>query len=283
MIKLTKASERRYQRHPEREAWRSFSGEDRTDPFEPCFGALKTFQEGRLAPRAGTRAPRQDAELITYVREGTLIYEDSTGHCGLLRSGDFQRTTVGRGIRYSEANASPTDWAHVFQVWLRPSEADLEPGRQQKRFSVAERRGVLCTVASPDARNGSLRVHQDAFVYSSVLVRGQHVIHEIAKGRGVWLHVVDGNATIGAVNMGRGDGVAISDERAVSLTATADAELLLLDLGHVKPHGDLRQPSSLSWARQPPDPRQRGSAPTMVPLAAWGRLSFPLRTANWPK
>jgi redox-sensitive bicupin YhaK (pirin superfamily) len=139
--------------------------------------------------------------------------------------------TVGDGIHYSEGNASPTDWARVFQIWLYPSESALQPGHEQKRFSVAQRRGTLCIVASPDARNGSLLVHQDALLYSSILERGQHLIHPIASGRGVWLHVVYGALTVGGTPLSTGDGVGVSDERAVSLTATAETEILLLDLG----------------------------------------------------
>ena len=93
------------------------------------------------------------------------------------------------------------------------------------------KKSVLCIVASPDARSGSLRVHQDACLYSSILERGQHVIHEIAPGRSVWLHVVCGAASIGAVSASTGDGVGISDERAVSMRPTVETEVLMLDVG----------------------------------------------------
>jgi redox-sensitive bicupin YhaK (pirin superfamily) len=139
--------------------------------------------------------------------------------------------TTGQGTRYREVNASPTDWAHVFQIWLRPSMPGLEPGHEQRRFCNAERRGVLCVVASPDARQGSLRIHQDALLHSALLARGQHIIHELSPGRSAWLHVVDGAATLGDVSLSTGDGAGIAGERAISLTVTEDTELLLLELG----------------------------------------------------
>lgn len=232
MIAVRKAGEGQYERHGQHEEWRSFSAGGATSSLGPgSLGALVTFREGRLPPRVGTREPRQDAEIITYVRDGTMSFEDSAGHTGLISAGEFQRMTAGRGIRYSEANASPTDWAHVFQIWLHPSEATLEPGHEQKRFAVADRRGVLCVVASPDGRNGSLRVHQDAVLYSSILERGQHVIHELVAGRAAWLHIVHGAATLGTIEMTAGDGAGISAERCVSLTANDATEVLLLDLG----------------------------------------------------
>jgi hypothetical protein len=169
------------------------------------------------------------------VREGALAYEDSMGRSGVIHAGEFQRMTPGRGIHHSQTNASRTDDAHVFQIGLRPWEADLDSGQEQKRFSAAQRRGGLCVVASPDARKGSLRIHQDALMYSAMLDPGQHLVHELSQGRRAWLHLVQGEVSIGDLVLTAGDGVGISAERAVSLTAREEAEILLVDLGAEQP------------------------------------------------
>jgi redox-sensitive bicupin YhaK (pirin superfamily) len=143
--------------------------------------------------------------------------------------------TAGRGLRHRERNASRTAWAHVFQIWLRPSQAEIEPSHEQKRFSVAERRGVLRVVASPDARRGSLRVHQDALTFSALLDPGQHVVHELSPGRSAWLHLVQGEATLADVVLATGDGAGLTAERAVSLTAQEETEILLFDVGGSRP------------------------------------------------
>ena len=153
----------------------------------------------------------------------------------MLQAGEFQRTTPGREVRQGETNASRTDWAHVFRLWLRPSEAELDPGREQKRFSTAERRGALCVVASPDARRGSLRLHQDALLYSALLGPGKHVVHALPEGRSAWLHLVEGEITLGDVILFSGDGAGLTAERAVSLTAREETEILLVDLGAERP------------------------------------------------
>lgn len=231
MIVLRRADERTYERRRKQEAWSTFSSSDPADPLAKGFGALQTLKEGRISPRAGIRQPARDAEIITYVREGTLAYQDALGQPGVIRAGEFQRMTAGHGIRYSEMNASPTDWAHVFQIWLRPSLEKLEPGHEEKRFTAAERRGILCVVASPDGRRGSLKLHEDALVYSTTLERGQHIIHELSPRRSAWLHLVHGSADFGTVTLNAGDGAGLSAERALSLTARKDTEVLLLDLG----------------------------------------------------
>ena len=175
------------------------------------------------------------------MREGALAYEDSKGRTATIYAGEFQRMTPGRGIRCSETNASRTDWAHVFQIGFYPLQRDFEPGHEQKRFSAAERRGVLCVVASPDSRKGSLRVLQDARTYSALLDPGQHVVHELSQGRTAWLHVVNGEVTLGEVVLTAGDGASITAERAVSITAQEESEVLLVDLGgnHTTPRPPL--------------------------------------------
>jgi redox-sensitive bicupin YhaK (pirin superfamily) len=240
MIRLRRAEERRHDRRRKQDVWRTFDPEDRTDALTNGFGTLEILDENRLPPGAGVpRYAHREAEIVTYVREGAIAQEDSAGRSGVVPAGEFQRMTAGRSIRRSAKNASRSDGAHIFQVWLRPSEAELEPGHAQRRFSVAERRGGLCVVASPDGRKGSLRVHADALLYSAILDPGQHVVHELAQGRSAWLHVVQGELTLGDIVLTAGDGAGVTAKRAVSLTAREGSELLLLDLGEWSSGKDL--------------------------------------------
>jgi redox-sensitive bicupin YhaK (pirin superfamily) len=153
----------------------------------------------------------------------------------VIHAGEFQRMSAVRGARHSETNASRSDWAHVFQIRLRRSEARLEPGRDQKRFSAAERRGGLCIVASPDGRRGSLRLHQDTRMYSALLEPGQHVVHELASERAAWLHLVQGELALGDLVLTSGDGAGVTTERAVSLTARENSEILMFDVAEPEP------------------------------------------------
>jgi quercetin 2,3-dioxygenase len=231
MVTLRRANERHHDRRRKHDLWLTFWSPDRADPLADGFGVLEILNEDRLPPGASvSRQRRHDAEIVTYVREGALVYDDSMGHSGVIHAGEFQRVTAGRDLRHSETNASRTDWAHVFQIGLRPSQAGLEPGNEQRRFSAADRRGGLCVVGSPDGRRCSLRVHQDAFVYAAMLDPGQHVVHELSPGRRAWLHLVQGEVTLGDLVLTTGDGVGVTAERAVSLTACRETEILVLDL-----------------------------------------------------
>lgn len=233
MITLRRDTERRHVRRRQQDVWLTFGAEDRSDPLADGFGDLEILNEDHLPPGAGAGVPlhgHDDADIVTYVREGALAYEDSSGGSGVIHTGEFQRMTAGRGIRHSESNASRTDWAHCFQMWLRPSQGALETSREQTRFSAAERRGALRVVASPDGQNGSLRLHEDALIYSALLDSGQHVVHELSHGRCVWLHIVQGEVSLDGVILTQGDGAGIVSDRAVSLTARSESEILLVDL-----------------------------------------------------
>lgn len=232
MITLRRAAARQHSVRRNREVWRTFSAQERTDPLADGFGCIEMLNEDWLPPGAPVPSyPRHDAEILTYVREGALAYEDSLGHFGVIHAGEFQCMTAGRELRHSETNASRGEWTHVFRIWLRPARAGLERGHEQKRFSAAHRRGELCLVASSDARRGSLLVHQDALMYSAILEPGKHVVHELSQGRSAWLHVVHGAASLGDVVLTTGDGAGLAAERAVSLTAQEETEILLVDLG----------------------------------------------------
>ena len=264
MITVRRAQVRYHGQTAKQETWLTFDPQDRADPLVGGFGTLEILNEVRLAPGAGVpRNARYEAEILTYVHEGVLAYEDSVGHSGVVQAGEFQRVTSGHGLRHSKMNASRTDWAHFFQMWLHPSEAELEPEHVEKRFSAAERRSGLCVVASYDARRGSLRIHQNALVYSALLDPGQHVVHELSQDRSAWLHVVQGEVSLGDLVLAAGDGAGVTTERAVSFTAGEKSEILLVDLGEQTPKPLAESGSS---------PKLRGPKRTPPPFILTGTI-----------
>jgi len=239
VITLRRASERRHERRRKHDVWHLFGADAR--PTEPAdgFGDLEGLDEGHLQPGAVMlHRTRHDAEIITYVREGSVACIDSREGSSLIQAGEFQQRTIRRGTRHSECNTSRVDVAQTFQIRLHAEATSAKPKQEQKRFSSADRRGVLCVVASPDARSGSLRVCQDVVMHSAMLDPGQHVVHELSQGRGAWLHLIQGEASLGDLVLRTGDGVAVTADRAVSITAREVTEILLFDL---------KQPGSLGW------------------------------------
>jgi redox-sensitive bicupin YhaK (pirin superfamily) len=169
-------------------------------------------------------------EIISYMLDGALRHEDSMGTGSVINVGDVQRMSAGTGVLHSERNASDTRPAHFLQIWLLPDRNRLPPSYEQRTFPLADRRGRLTLVASRDRRDGSLAIHQDADLFSAILGPRQHVRHEMKPGRHAWIQVARGDVTLNHEEMHAGDGASASDEAALELVASTDAEVLLFDL-----------------------------------------------------
>lgn len=248
MILVRKSEERRPEPGFGQDSWSSVGGDAPQGPGK--FGANEAFREGHLIPRSASREILRDTEIITYVYDGSLAYEDSLGQVGVLQAGDFHLMTTGHGVSYSEMNTSPIHPAHIFQLRLSPDQLGLVPGGKTSRFSVAQRRGRLCCVASPGGRDGSLAIHRNAFLYSSILGPGQRLIHPLARGRGAWLHIVSGSLRIEEATLSSGDSAFIEGEASASMESNEVTEILLLEISDLDVHSEEQNGrSALSRAR----------------------------------
>jgi redox-sensitive bicupin YhaK (pirin superfamily) len=209
----------------------SFSFDSYYDPKHMGFRSLRVINEDWVEPGEGFPAhPHRDMEIITYVLEGALEHKDSLGTGSVIRPGDGQRMSAGRGIRHSEMNASDSEKVHLLQIWIMPDQPGHEPSYEQKAFPESEKRSKLRLIAGPDGKDGSVTIHQDAKLYVSLLNPGDEVRHELGKSRHAWLQVAKGAVELNGNKLEQGDGAAISDEPKLTVKGTADAEVLLFDL-----------------------------------------------------
>jgi redox-sensitive bicupin YhaK (pirin superfamily) len=231
MITLRRASERGHADHGWLDSYHTFSFADYRDPKHMGFGPLRVINDDTVAGGGGFPPhPHRDMEIISYVIEGALEHQDNMGNGSVIKPGDVQRMSAGRGVVHSEFNASETDPVHFLQIWILPERGGLPSGYEQKFFGVEEKRGKLRLVASPDGADGSVRIQQDARLFATVLDGGAAVRHEIARGRKGWLHVVKGTAELNGQHLDAGDGVAIEGEEALSLSSNESGEVLLFDM-----------------------------------------------------
>ncbi|MGO9454200.1 MAG: pirin family protein [Candidatus Binataceae bacterium] len=231
MITVRKSNERGLTKIDWLDSRHTFSFGEYYDPAEMGFSVLRVINDDRVAPGAGFPThPHRDMEIVTWVLDGALEHRDSMGNGSVIRPGDAQRMSAGRGIRHSEFNASKSASVHLLQMWMLPAEMGIEPGYEQRNFREAERRGKLKLIASPDGSGGSITVHQDARLYDGLLSAGDAVRHEITPKRHAYLHVARGSVAANGLAMGEGDGAAIENEPGVELKAQKDSEILLFDL-----------------------------------------------------
>lgn len=231
MITIRKAGDRGHFDLGWLDTYHTFSFDQYYDPRHMSFRSLRVINEDRVAPGRGfPKHSHRDMEIITYILEGELRHEDSMGNGSVIRPGDVQRMTAGTGVAHSEANPSPDKPVHLLQIWIMPNQKGLKPGYEQKAFSEEERRGKLRLVASPDGRQGSVSINQDASLFATILDAGQEVSQQLEGDRHAWVQVARGAITVNGEQLDQGDGAAVTGEPQLKIAARDDAEVLLFDL-----------------------------------------------------
>jgi redox-sensitive bicupin YhaK (pirin superfamily) len=231
MIAIRKSSDRGHFNHGWLDTYHTFSFADYYDPQHMGFRALRVMNEDRVAPGRGFGMHgHRDMEIVTYVLSGALEHKDSLGHGEALRPGELQHMSAGTGIRHSEFNPSAAEPVHLYQIWLLPRQPSLAPSYSQKPFPAAGRENQWQLVASPDGTAGSLKIQQDARIYLATLETGRELTFNLNPGRHAWLQMLRGGGALDQTSLSAGDGVAISNERQLTLRAASPAEFMLFDL-----------------------------------------------------
>ena len=231
MITLRKAGDRFHTDAGWLNSWHTFSFGDHSDPRHDSFSALRVINDDTVAAGKGFGAhPHRDMEILSYVLEGALQHQDSSGGGGVIRPGELQRMSAGSGVTHSESNGSRDEPVHFLQIWLLPESRGIAPGYEQKKFSLEDRRGKLRLLASRGGKDGSVTIQQDASLYGALLDGAEKVSHELQPGRRAWVHVAQGSVELNGQRLQAGDGAAVSGERSLQLTGGQQAEVLLFDL-----------------------------------------------------
>ncbi len=213
------------------QAKHTFSFADYHDPARVRFGKLRVINEDRIAPGQGFGThPHNDMEIITYVISGAIEHKDSMGNGTVIPAGDVQRMTAGTGVLHSEFNHSQDEELHLLQIWIFPEENGLEPGYEQTPFPREAKLNRLCLIGSRDGREDSVTIHQDVDLYASLLESGKQVTLDGVADRRVFIQVVSGELRINGELVGAGDGMQISQEDSVNITALSESEFLLFNL-----------------------------------------------------
>jgi quercetin 2,3-dioxygenase len=231
MTEVRKSAERGQADHGWLRSAHSFSFADYHDPKHMGFGPLRVINEDRVAPGKGfgTHSHR-DMEIVTYVLSGALEHKDSLGTGSVLHYGDVQRMSAGRGVSHSEFNHSPAEPVHFLQIWIMPNVLGIAPSYEEKHFDPASKIGRLRLIASPDGREDSVLIHQDAYVYAAILDGTDRIEHQLAAGRRAYMQVARGSLSVNGTGLATGDGVKIDESVKITLNQAQDAEVLLFDL-----------------------------------------------------
>jgi quercetin 2,3-dioxygenase len=231
MISVRRAQDRGHANHGWLDTWHSFSFADYYNPDRMGFGPLRVINDDRVEPGMGfgTHGHR-DMEIITYILDGQLEHKDSMGTGSVIAPGDVQRMSAGRGVTHSEYNPSRDKPVHLLQIWIEPRVRGIKPEYEQKLIGAAQKRGRFTLIASPDGRDDSVLIHQDAMIYAALVDGAETARFALAKGRQAYVHVARGSVAVNGERLDAGDAVTLTAEAAIVLDGGSDAEVLLFDL-----------------------------------------------------
>lgn len=230
-LTLRKSLERGHADHGWLDTWHSFSFAEYHDPAHMCFRSLRVINQDVIQPGAGFPThPHADMEIFSYILWGALQHQDSMGNGRVLKPGQIQLMSAGSGITHSEFNPSKTESASLLQIWIRPCQRGLMPGYTEWHPDPTKENETKVLVISPDGRDGSATIHQDADIYRVRLSKGKSITHEVKTSRGVWFQLIKGSVTTNGTHLSPGDAFSTEDCGILTLTAAETAEALLFDL-----------------------------------------------------
>lgn len=230
-VNVRRASERGHADHGWLNSHHTFSFADYYDPAHMGFRSLRVINDDRVASGQGFGThPHRDMEIFSYVLEGALAHKDSLGNGRSLKPGEIQLMSAGKGVAHSEFNPSPSEPLHFLQIWIQPRERGLPPSYTEWRPKPEDASAPKVLVISPNGRENSATIHQDAEIYRLRLKPGQSVTHDLKPGRGAWVQIAEGALTLNDVALTTGDGASVEEPGNLILTATQSCEALLFDL-----------------------------------------------------
>ncbi len=231
MLTIRKSEERGHANHGWLDSYHTFSFANYYDPQQMSFRSLRVINQDQINGGKGFGThPHRDMEIITYMLDGALEHKDSMGNGSIIRVGDVQRMSAGTGITHSEFNPSATESAHLLQIWILPNQQGVTPSYEQIEFVREEKLNQLRLIASPDGRDRSVTIHQDAYIYASILEDGAEVTHRVSQNRYVWIQVAAGSILVGDRLLSAGDAISGDVAGDLKLIGQGNAEILVFDL-----------------------------------------------------
>lgn len=228
VINIRHSEDRGHNQLPWLDSHFTFSFDRYYDPDHVQFRSLRVINEDVIAPAQGfPMHPHRDMEILTWILEGSLEHRDNAGGSGVIRPGELQHMTAGRGVMHSEFNPSPKNPAHLLQIWLLPERKGLVPSYEQLAFADSDLRGKFNLVAGPKA---PVTIHQDANLYIARLDKGDSAKHALAPDRHAWVQIARGAVELNGRELKAGDGAAISNESELTVKAQETSEVLVFDL-----------------------------------------------------
>jgi redox-sensitive bicupin YhaK (pirin superfamily) len=223
---LRPSSSRMYKKDAWKESWYAFV------PYQTNFGELCGFADDIVEAGQGFGMhPHQNMEITTILISGSQAHKDNTGSEGTINENSVQTMSAGTGIMHSEFNASQTESFHSYQIWVYPKLQNVKPRHEKFSYKPEDKSNKVLLTLSPDGRNNTALINQDAFFSVSHIEENISVEYKMNKdGNGVYIHCAKGKVEIGGNVIDAGDAIGIYETSSIQLKGIDSAELVFVEV-----------------------------------------------------
>ncbi len=231
MLEVLRSKERGRTKIDWLDSYHSFSFGEYYNPENMGFGPIRVINDDLIQPGGGFPThPHRDMEIVTIVTQGGVAHRDSSGGEGIIRVGEVQKMSAGKGIFHSEFNASDKEILKLYQIWIMPNQNGIKPAYEDISYDVSEKKNKLLLVASNNHADGVIFINQDAKIFLSDLDAGKSVSYKTEKSRGIYLHITNGSVEVAETKLSSGDAIKLYDVEGLEIKATENAGLILFDV-----------------------------------------------------
>ena len=210
----------------------TFSFANYHNPKRMGFGVLRVINDDVVAPSKGFGThPHQNMEIISVPLKGSLKHKDTMGNKHVIKKGEVQAMSAGTGLQHSEYNNSNEEEVNFLQIWILPRKNNVRPSYSQKEFSESNRLNKAQLIVSPDGREDSVEINQDAYFSLAKLNKDNKLYYSMyVEGNGVYFFVLDGSFTVNGELLELRDGLGVENIREVEISSESDGEILIMEV-----------------------------------------------------
>lgn len=210
----------------------TFSFADYYNPERTRFGMLIVLNDDVVQPGMGFGThPHDNMEIISIPLTGELAHKDSTGKKEIIKSGDVQIMSAGTGLLHSEFNNSNTSLVNFLQIWIFPKEKNITPRYDQITVEPDKMKNQLLNIISPEKKNGTLWINQDAYISLGNLSNGNQLNYDIKhNGNGLYIFVIAGSVEINGILLDKRDAAGLEEIESANIISNKDSKILLIEV-----------------------------------------------------
>ena len=202
---------------------RNLPGAALPDYHDHGYGPLALFDDATLEP--GTLIPmheHRNDEIISYVPQGTMRHDDSTGTKLTIDHSQLMVMNAGKSFWHEERTLENDETVRMLQIFVRPHSLDLEPRLQYQKLEEPTP-NTWRYLVGPEGGGAPLSVRNDVRVFDAHLTTGISLKLPMYKAWDACLYVFQGEVSLQNQILADGEQGLLINTSSAEIVALQDA------------------------------------------------------------